>query len=236
MRKIKIEYVDTDRLRGWKKNPQINDEASKKLSKLIKYYGFINPIIATPDGVIRAGHTRYKAAKLNKLKKVPVIFVGFKSEEEARGYSISDNKSYEFSKWNVALLKDDLEELDAGEFNIELTGFNEGEIENLMTQYHVPVTLEDIGKKLESYVKAGPHRCIVINFGKFVSPVKKNEGIDEIEFIQRSGEVMNLENNERRIIALEVAKIICERFKRGEDSGVMLHEFTKLGMSRTRLY
>lgn len=65
------------------KQSRINDEASKKLSKLIKYYGFINPIIATPDGVIRAGHTRYKAAKLNKLKKVPVIFVDFKSEKKA---------------------------------------------------------------------------------------------------------------------------------------------------------
>lgn len=83
--------------------------------------------------MIRIGHTRYKLAKLNKLKQVPIIFVGFKSKEEARGYFISDNKSYEFSKWNVTLLKDDLWELDTGEFNIELTGFNEEEIGNLMT-------------------------------------------------------------------------------------------------------
>ena len=214
MRKVKIKYIDIDRLREWENNPRINDEASKKLSKLIKHYGFINPIIATPDGVIRAGHTRYKAAKLNKLKKVPVIFIDFKSEEEAKGYSISDNKSYEFSKWDITLLKDELEGLDTGEFDIELTGFSEGEIENLMTQYHVPVTLEDIGKKLESYIKAGPHRCIVISFGKFVSPVKKDEGIDEMEFIQRSGEVMNLEDEKRRIIALEVAKFIYESIKK----------------------
>ena len=214
MRKVKIEYVDIDRLKEWENNPRINDEASKKLSKLIKYYGFINPIICTPDGMIRAGHTRYKAAKLNKLKKVPVIFVDFKSEEEAKGYSISDNKSYEFSKWDITLLKDELEELDTGEFDIELTGFSEGEIENLMTQYHVPVTLEDIGKKLESYIKAGPHRCIVISFGKFVSPVKKDEDLNEVEFIQRSEEVMNLEDEKRRIIALEVAKFIYGSIKK----------------------
>jgi len=214
MRKVKIKYIDIDRLREWENNPRINDEASKKLSKLIKHYGFINPIIATPDGVIRAGHTRYKAAKLNKLKKVPVIFIDFKSEEEAKGYSISDNKSYEFSKWDITLLKDELEGLDTGEFDIELTGFSEGEIENLMTQYHVPFTLEDIGKKLESYIKAGPHRCIVISFGKFVSPVKKDEGLDEMEFIQRSEEVMNLEDEERRIIALEVAKFIYGSIKK----------------------
>ena len=214
MRKVKIEYVDIDILKEWGNNPRINDEASKKLSKLIKNYGFINPIICTPDGVIRAGHTRYKAAKLNKLKKVPVIFVDFKSEKKAKGFSISDNKSYEFSKWNIPLLKDELEELDTGEFDIELTGFNEGEIENLMTEYHVPVTLDDIGKKLESYIKAGPHRCIVISFGKFVSPVKKDGSIDEMEFIQRSEEVMNLEDEERRIIALEMAKFIYGKVKK----------------------
>ena len=214
MRKVKIEYVDIGKLKMWENNPRINDEASKKLSKLIKHYGFINPIIATPDGMIRAGHTRYKAAKLNKLKKVPVIFVDFKSEKKAKGFSISDNKSYEFSKWDIVLLKDELEELDTGEFDIELTGFKEGEIENLMTEYHVPVTLEDIGKKLASYVKAGPHRCVVISFGKFVSPVKKNEGINEMEFIQRSEEAMNLEDEKRRIIALEVARFISEKVKK----------------------
>ena len=59
MRRVKIEYVEIDKLKEWENNPRINDEASKKLSKLIKYYGFINPIIATPDGVIRAGHICY---------------------------------------------------------------------------------------------------------------------------------------------------------------------------------
>jgi len=38
VRKVKIEYVDIDRSKEWENNPRINDEASKKLSKLIKYY------------------------------------------------------------------------------------------------------------------------------------------------------------------------------------------------------
>jgi len=35
-----------------------------------------------------------------------------------------------------------------------------------------------------------------------------------MEFIQRSEEVMNLEDKERRIIALEVAKFICGKVKK----------------------
>ncbi len=45
MRKVKIEYVNIGSLKEWKNNSRINDEASKKLSKLIKNYGFINSII-----------------------------------------------------------------------------------------------------------------------------------------------------------------------------------------------
>jgi len=94
------------------------------------------------------------------------------------------------------------------EFDVNLTGFNESEIENLMTQYHVPVTLEEIGEKLASYAKTGPRKSIVISFGKFVSPVKKGEGIDEMGFIQKSEEIVDLGDEKRRLVALDIAKYI----------------------------
>ena len=38
--------------------------------------------------------------------------------------------------WDRPRLKDLLEELDSGEFDVNLTGFDEKEIETLMTQFH----------------------------------------------------------------------------------------------------
>jgi len=46
------------------------------------------------------------------------------------------NIGYDY--WDYEKLKDLLQELDTGEFDLELTGFDMGEIEDLMTQFHVP--------------------------------------------------------------------------------------------------
>src|SRR3990167_2544378 len=97
---MEIKEVDLNSLKPWTKNPRKNDEASDFLASLIDTHGFINPIIASPDGTIRAGHTRFKAAKKLGLKTVPVIYIPFKNEEVAQAYSLADNKSAEWAKWD----------------------------------------------------------------------------------------------------------------------------------------
>ena len=134
-RKLEIKYVELDKLFGWDKNPRINDDAAAKLANLITEHGFIDPIIATPDYIIRAGHTRAKAAKLKGMEKVPVIFVEFESENHAQAFSIADNKAGEYANWDFNKLVNILLEMDTGDFDMELTGFNIDEIENLITEY-----------------------------------------------------------------------------------------------------
>ena len=75
MNKLKIEYIPIDKLKPWNKNPRTNDVAADKLTKLIESHGFINPIIATKDNIIRAGHTRLKSAQKNGLKEVPLFML-----------------------------------------------------------------------------------------------------------------------------------------------------------------
>lgn len=171
-RQLKIEYVEIDKLIGWYKNPRINDEASKRLAKMIEEHGFLDPVIATRDGVIRAGHTRVKAAVINGMEKVPVIFVDFDSEKHAEAYSIADNKAGEWSEWDFQKLADLLLDLDTGEFDMELTGFQLDEIENLMADKDSDTKndefdLEEEAEKIENPVTQlkdiwllGKHRLI----------------------------------------------------------------------------
>jgi hypothetical protein len=132
----KVMSVPIERLKTWSKNPRHNDHAAKKLAELIKTHGFIDPIIATPDRVIRAGHTRYKAAQIVGLTHVPVIFVKFDSERAAELYSVSDNKASEFSHWDRAKLTEIFAAL-AAEDNGDLSniargsGFLEEELEGI---------------------------------------------------------------------------------------------------------
>ena len=56
----------------YKNNPRNNTAAVKPVANSIKEFGFQQPIVVDKDGVIIVGHTRYKAAKMLKLKEVPV--------------------------------------------------------------------------------------------------------------------------------------------------------------------
>ena len=87
-------------LRPWKGNPRENEDAVPKLMMLIEQHGFKGIIAATPDGTIRAGHTRYEALKKLGWEEAPVEWVNFPSENAAEEYSLSDNRASEFSNWD----------------------------------------------------------------------------------------------------------------------------------------
>lgn len=129
---LKVEYVKIADLKEWNRNPRKNDRAAERLAKLIEKHGFINPVIATPDGVIRAGHTRIKAAKKLGIDKVPVVFVRFENEKDAMAYSIADNKSQSYSDWDFPLLRELLIELDES-MNVELAGFSQEDFKGLIS-------------------------------------------------------------------------------------------------------
>lgn len=134
---VQIQYIPINLLKEWNRNPRRNVPAIDKLSKLIEAHGFINPVIATNDNIIRAGHTRVKAAKKAGLKEVPVIFIDM-DDKQAQAYAIADNKSNTWTEWDFSLLKDVLLDLDSGDFDMDLAGFDLEEIENLMTWTHDP--------------------------------------------------------------------------------------------------
>ncbi len=56
-----VEKHITD-IRPYEKNPRKNDDAVKYVAASIKQFGWKVPIVIDKDGVIVAGHTRYKAA------------------------------------------------------------------------------------------------------------------------------------------------------------------------------
>lgn len=54
-------------------NPRKNDSAVAPVANSIREFGFKVPIVIDKDGIIIAGHTRYRAAKELKLKTLPCI-------------------------------------------------------------------------------------------------------------------------------------------------------------------
>jgi len=85
-------------------NPRVNDKAAKRLAQLIRIHRFRKPILVDRDGIIRAGNTAYKAAKILGMTSIPVIRHEDLSDAEAREYGVSDNVASEWSDWDHVLL------------------------------------------------------------------------------------------------------------------------------------
>lgn len=135
---MEIKTVKINELKPHPKNPRVHpDSAIDKLVRSIKEFGWTNPILVSTDGYILAGHARLKAAEKAGIEEVPVIYLPLEGAK-AEAYLIADNRLQDETDWDYEKLKDLLQELDTGEFDLELTGFDMGEIEDLMTQFHVP--------------------------------------------------------------------------------------------------
>ena len=102
-RRVKLEYVPLSRLRPYDGNPRDNADAIAPVAASISRFGFINPIIATMDGEVLAGHTRIKSATALGETEVPCIRVDL-TPDEARAYRLADNKVAEAAKWDMELL------------------------------------------------------------------------------------------------------------------------------------
>ena len=114
-------------LKPYANNPRDNESAVEPVAKSIKEFGFKVPIVATSDGEIINGHTRFKASKLLGLEKVPVIIADDLTDEQIKAFRLADNKVNEFSKWNEDKLRDELKqlEMDMTEFGFEFTELTE---------------------------------------------------------------------------------------------------------------
>ena len=82
-------------------------------------------------GGLIAGHARVMAAKQLGLAEVPVMVATGWSEAQKRAYVIADNKLALNAGWDDALLKVELTELQALDFDLAMTGFSLDEIATL---------------------------------------------------------------------------------------------------------
>lgn len=125
---MQIVYKKIEELIPYENNPRFNDDAVEYVAKSIKEFGFKVPIVIDKDGVIVAGHTRYKASIELGLDEVPCIIADDLSEEQVKAFRLADNKVSEKAQWNMELLEEELADLD---IDMEQYGFEKLEDLNL---------------------------------------------------------------------------------------------------------
>ena len=120
---MKIENRKITDIHPYGNNPRNNAAAVKPVANSIKEFGWQQPIVVDKNGVIIVGHTRYKAAKLLKLKEVPVLVADNLTDEQVKAYRIADNSTGEVAVWDIPLLNVELQGLDYdfADFGLDIT-------------------------------------------------------------------------------------------------------------------
>lgn len=132
------EMVQIEKLIPHPRNPNKHPEKQiALLVKIIAAQGWRNPIVVSSrSGFITKGHARLEAAKILGCDAVPVDFQDYENEASEYADMIADNRIAELAEPSLPEIKDLLEELDTGDFDMDLTGFDDKEIEDLMSQFY----------------------------------------------------------------------------------------------------
>lgn len=149
-----MEYikVKTSELIPYINNARTHDEAQiKKIQSSIREFGFINPVIIDDKNNIIAGHGRVQAALKEGITEVPCIKESHLSEYQKKAYILADNKLAELSGWDFNLLANEIEELKNSDIDIDMLGFDEKELLELIEEKH---DAEEDGFDLEENLNA----------------------------------------------------------------------------------
>ena len=160
----KVQEVSLNKLKPYENNAKIHGaEQVEKLKASIVEFGFLTPCLIDKEFNIIAGHGRVMAAQEIGMEKVPCVFIEGLTEAQRKAYTLADNRLGELGEWDMGLVYSELEDLQSMDFDIELTGFELPEDEELeeITEDESPEPPEEPKTKLgDIYDLGGVHRLI----------------------------------------------------------------------------
>jgi DNA modification methylase len=141
---MKIETTPIEKLIPYARNSRTHsDQQVAQVAASIREFGFTNPVLIDSEDGIIAGHGRVMAARKLGLAEVPCIRLGHLTETQKRAYIIADNKLALNSGWDEEMLGLELADLREADFDLDLIGFDAGEIEAALNPVEVTDGLTD---------------------------------------------------------------------------------------------
>ena len=129
---MQIDMMAIKKVVPYAKNPRNNEASIAKVAASIKEFGWQQPIVVDSEMVIIAGHTRYEAALMLGLKKVPVHIAKDLKPSQVKAYRIADNRLHEDSSWDYELLSIEIGDLEQDGYSTDVLGFDPKELEKLI--------------------------------------------------------------------------------------------------------
>lgn len=154
IRSQEIKIVPIDQIRPNQKNRNTHSEEQiVRLSEIIKYQGFRDPlIVSNQSGMLVSGHGRLEASKRIGLKELPVTYQDFENEDQEYAAMVSENSIAAWATLDLSGINSDLGELDPS-FELDMLGIKDFVLE---MADKIPLTDEDsVPEKVEPRTKTG---------------------------------------------------------------------------------
>ena len=116
------------------------DKEYEKIKQSLLKFGYVDPIIVNNDMTVIGGHQRLTVLKDLDYETAKCVIVDLPKEDE-KALNIALNKIT--GQWDDALLADLLLDLQESDFNLDLTGFEPPEIDDILSNVHDKELSED---------------------------------------------------------------------------------------------
>ena len=120
-----------------------SDEQVAQIAASINEWGWTTPVLVDEKGSIIAGHGRVMAARKLNLTEVPVMVASGWSDAQKKAYVLADNQLALNAGWDMELLKVEIGDLNAEGFDLDLLGFDNEMIGDLLSEPEEGLTDQD---------------------------------------------------------------------------------------------
>ena len=110
------------------------DKEYQKIKNSIQEFGYVEPIIVNFDMTVIGGHQRLTVLKDLGYTEAQCVVLHIEDESKVKALNIALNKIS--GEWNEQLLADLLVDLQDAQFDLDLTGFEAPEVDQLFSKLH----------------------------------------------------------------------------------------------------
>ncbi|MCM1232220.1 MAG: site-specific DNA-methyltransferase [Ruminococcus flavefaciens] len=111
-----------------------SDKEYQKIKNSIQEFGYVEPIIVNFDMTVIGGHQRLTVLKDLGYTEAQCVVLHIEDENKVKALNIALNKIS--GEWNEQLLADLLVDLQDAQFDLDLTGFEAPEVDQLFSKVH----------------------------------------------------------------------------------------------------
>ena len=136
---MNLQRIPVEKLKPAKYNPRKDlkpgDAAYEKIKKSLHTYGYVDPVIWNEvTGNIVGGHQRFKVLTAEGAKEIDCVVVHIEDPQDEKALNIALNKAV--GEWEPVALAELLQDLQSSGYEMDCTGFDAAEIDDLFSKVH----------------------------------------------------------------------------------------------------